>query len=739
MSIRNNNLKDRNRSNHKDSDSVIGVTNHSRRGFISMASASVVAARLPAKRTNPKLYFVCSQDNDLFKVAGLPGHAFETTQQAISAADSGAGVLILAEQYPISPTRFDQEMIKMAAKKNLRLYIEYPAWLPEMDISLEKAGPWDRAVITSSRFGGQLKPSRIVSLNDCHYVSVPIPNPDIVVAKVAGFDTAVYGLEKTESHPILFENFAHSLMVATTKLSQFRTARYGPSCAWVPIWEEILEWLSRGKSVEPLRWEPTVRPSYRKIQALSSDAERESFRRGIKWFFNSRILVDESWKRQIDSAKLLPDSIAPAPQRDWSIGNGSCGMLEGFSSRIDLRGYQPVRWALRADCMGETSLALALSYAISGEKRCDDTAKNLIRFIYGSSNLAGGPRAQQTSPSFGLLNWDVDSKGLYYGDDNARCLLGIIGAVGLTGTSEWDKSILRTILANFRTTGIYGFRGEKIKEVDLQKNGVHYYQQMDRKHFDPHYEAYPWALYLWTYAKTDYKPLLDRTVVAIRETMSAYPDTWQWSYGTQPERARMLLPLAWLVRVQDNAEHRGWLRLMTEDLLKHRDSTGAILEEIGQQSKVGCGPPASNADYGTEEASLIQRNGDSVCDLLYTTNFAFLGLHEAAAATGDRYYNAAEDRLAQLLCRIQIRSEEHPELDGGWFRAFSPAMWDYWASNSDSTWGAWTIESGWTQAWITSVLGMRSKAVSLWTLTENSKISRQMDSVIHEFASSGGI
>jgi len=718
---------------------VLEVKDHSRRRFISMASASIVAASLPVKRTKAKLCFVCSPANDLFKSAGLPGCAFETTPQAINAADFGAGVLILAEQYPTSATPFDQEMIDMARKKDLRIYVEYPAWLPEIDISLKKAEIWDRAVITSSRFGAQLKPSCIVSVNDCHYVAVSTPNPDIVLARVAGFDTAVYGLEKTELHPILFEDSAHSLMVATTKLSQFRRARYGPSSAWVTIWEKILEWLSRSKAAEPLRGKTAVRPSYGRTQPLPGGVECESFQRGVKWFSNSRLLIDQSWQRRVDSAKLLPDSVAPAPEHDWPIGNGSCGMLEGFSSRIDVQGNQPVRWARRADCMGEASFTFALSSAIDGEKSSGDTAKNLINFIYASPGLAGGPRAAQTSPSFGLLNWDADSPGLYYGDDNARCLLGTIGAAAITGTSQWDKNILRATLANFRTTGVYGFRGEKIRQADLEKNGVHYYQQMERKHFAPHFEAYPWALYLWTYAKTGYKPLLDRTLIAIRNTMGAYPDAWQWTYGIQQERARMLLPLAWLVRVLDNSEHRGWLRFMAEELLKHQNSTGAILEEIGQTSKGNCGPPASNAAYGTAEASLIQADGDSVCDLLYTSNFAFLGLHEAAAATGDRYYNAAEDRLAQLLCRIQIRSEEHPELDGGWFRAFSPTMWDYWASNSDSGWGAWVIESGWTQAWITSVLGMRSKAVSLWALTEKSDISVQMDSVSREFALSGGI
>jgi hypothetical protein len=726
-------------SNDRDSKLVAGAKGYSRRRFFSMGSAAIVAANLPVKRTKARLHFVCSPANDLFKAAGSPGIPFETAQQAISTASFGEGVLILAEEYPRRTTPFDQMTIDIAVKKSLRLYIEYPSWLPDTDISLKQAEVWDRAVITSSRFGARLKSSRIVSINDCHYVSVSTPNPDIVLARVAGFDTAAYGLEKTEIHPILFEKRAQSLMVATTKLSQFRTARYGPSSAWVTIWEEILEWASRGNAAEPLRGKAAVRPSYGRTEALPAGAERESFERGVRWFLNARLLVDESWQRQVASAQLLPDCVGPAPGHDWPIGNGSCGMLEGFSSRIDVQGNQPVRWARRPDCMGEASLTFALSSAIDREKYSHDIARNLINFIFTSPALAGGSRAKQTSPSFGLLNWEEDFDGLYYGDDNARCLLGIIGAAGIFGTSEWDKNILRTILANFRTTGVYGFRGQKIQQADLEKNGVHYYQRMEREHFSPHFEAYPWALYLWTYAQTGYKPFLDRTLIAIRKTMDAYPHDWQWIYGLQPARARMLLPLAWLVRVLDNSEHRDWLRFMTGELLKHQTSTGAILEEIGQGLGGSCGPPASNAAYGTGEASLIQANGDSVSDLLYTSNFAFLGLHEAAAATGDGYYGVAEDRLAQLLCRIQIRSEEHAELDGGWFRAFCPSMWDYWASNSDSGWGAWAIESGWTQAWITTVLGMRSKAISLWALSKESKISAQMDSVVQEFALSGGI
>jgi len=95
-------------------------------------------------------------------------------------------------------------------------------------------------------------------------------------------------------------------------------------------------------------------------------------------------------------------------------------------------------------------------------------------------------------------------------------------------------------------------------------------------------------------------------------------------------------------------------------------------------------------------------------------NFAFVGLHEAAMVTGDSYYKDAENKLAGFLFRTQIRSETHAELDGGWFRAFDLKRWEYWASNTDMGWGAWCIESGWSQSWIsTTVLALRQLNTSI--------------------------
>ena len=187
----------------------------------------------------------------------------------------------------------------------------------------------------------------------------------------------------------------------------------------------------------------------------------------------------------------------------------------------------------------------------------------------------------------------------------------------------------------------------------------------------------------------------------------------------------MMLPLAWLVRIEDTPEHRQWLQEVASDWLARQHPSGAI--RVGRLG----GPAAvSNEDYGTKETEIVQDDGDPAADLLYICNFALLHFHEAAAATGDRSYALAEDRLAQFLCRVQIHSDQHQELDGGWFRCFDFETWEYWASGADWDWGPWCIETGWTQTWITSMLAMRQLNRPLWDVIAESRIKTEFDTLI---------
>lgn len=361
-----------------------------------------------------------------------------------------------------------------------------------------------------------------------------------------------------------------------------------------------------------------------------------------------------------------------------------------------------------------------MALALAGDARAKRVGERIGDFIALESGVL---HRDPTKASYGLVGWNDQpaNKGTFYGDDNARFVLGLIGGSGALHINRWDATIARCILGNFRTSGVNGFRGDALGESDIDRLGWQHFFGAQTVNMAPHFEAYMWACYLWLYSKTGYKPLLKRSEAAIERTMASGENAWTWTNGLQQERARMLLPLAWLVRVDDSAKHRAWLKDMLQKVVGYQDACGAIREEFGDLSHGIAGPPRSNEAYGTAETPLIQENGDPLADLLYTTNFAFLGLHEAAMATHDPEAIRAEERLAKFLCRIQIRSSTHPELDGAWFRAFDFGDWDYWASNADLGWGAWSIETGWSVSWIAGVLGLRERRLALWDMGKGFK------------------
>jgi hypothetical protein len=708
------------------------------------ALSLIPAAWLPAGKqhtSTPGLVFCCSAANDLYKLLASSGNAFpryDAPDEAVAQAALGSGVLVLAEGYPEKAAQIAPEVFLKAGEKKLRLYVEFPSFVPGLQIGEPQgiakgrtSNLLERVFVASDAFSPSLEKLQILDFHDGRYVPAEAPNADLVLARAAGFDKAVFGLPTQGVKPILFQAPQGEVLVAATKLSQFITGRYEPAKSWGIVWRWILNWLWPLPAMPPVteNFQPAVAPSFAREQQVPEDVEFQAFQRGVEWYSKAKLFVDPSWKNTVVERERLGHA-SPPPRADWPLGDGREGVLEGFSNTIEYDGSQLLGWGRRNDCAGETSFAMACSSVLSGKARDGEIAAHLNDFIYTYSALAQGPRNDPASPSYGLVGWGLpDSVSVYYGDDNARSLLGTIGTATLLKSDRWDQFVLRCLLGNLRTTGKLGFRGDNLREANLQANGWRQYYDADTVNYAPHYESYPWACYLWAYDKTHDARFLDRTKNAIRMTLDAYPDHWRWTNGIQQERARMLLPLAWLVRVEDSAEHRQWLQRLGEALLAFQDECGALREEVGTGQRP-YGPPQSNEAYGTNEASLIQQNGDPACDLLYTSNFAFLGLHEAAAATGDVFYRQAENKLAEFLCRIQARSSAHPELDGVWFRAFDHKIWDYWASNSDWGWGVWSTETGWTQAWITSVLAMRHMKTSLWNLTAKNQIARHMDKLL---------
>jgi hypothetical protein len=673
----------------------------------------------------------CSPDNDLCQVLKLNGikcSRYDTPNEAIHNATDGGGVLLLSDDYPAKTLILPDELFDLAEKKRLRLYIEYPDWIPGLDIGPPQKVNLERGVITSGIFGSKLPLMRIVVINDCHFVPVSGMSPFITLAKVAGFDKAVYGLPDAK-FPILFEHPDRKIMVSATKLSQFVTARYAPSDAWNKIWSMILNWLRPDITINDLKWEPVVGPGYSSGELLPQDAERQAIRKALEWIGNARMLIHPSWKDKDWGIKTI---ITPgnrginenADQRYYlPEGDGSEGILEGFKSKIYFDGRQPVQWVLRSDCSGEQAAAFILGGILLKKPDWITIGRNLLNFSLFKFD-AKAPWHDRDHPAFGLIGfycapelvnpW-INQSTSFFGAINSRICMSALTSAGILNEHGWDDRVLQVMLANYRTTGKNGLREDALSPESLKKNGWHYYFHQSNLPIAPFPSAQLLAMNLVIYKTTGYKPLLEKTKKALKTLMDAYPDKWRFYNGMQQDRARMLLPLAWLVRVDDTPEHRKWLTFMTNEFIRYQDSCGAITEELGRGS--GTFPEQSSNDtYGISETSLIQENGDPVCDLLYTLNSGFASLHEVVTVTGDAEFRKAEDKLAQFLCRIQTRSSSIPELDGTWFRSFDFDRWEYWGSNGDSGWGAWCVENGWIQGSVVTTFALRELKTCLWDL-----------------------
>jgi hypothetical protein len=413
----------------------------------------------------------CKEDNDLYRVLkenGIVCTRYNSPEDVINNAGEGSGVLILADGYPVETTRMNASLYEKARSKKLRLYVEYPSYLPDVKVGNARGTHWERAVISSGAFAPALQKLRILAIHDCRFVTITAKDPDIVIARIAGFDSAVYGLPK-ETFPVLTEvpqpAGKGGLLVATTKLSQFMTARYAPTDAWHEVWIYIFTWLQPDNKFSGLKWTPAVRPGYSANEQLPGSVERQVLRRGIEWYFNSRMVMHPSMMLKYDkpaneavAAKADPDKtkdwpyghrVGLKPGSDTPVGDGSLGVMEGFDAKIFSDGNQPVRWWRRSDCNGEIAGAMSVASLALKNPAYLKAGGNIGDWLSFHSLMSLGDRSNPEHPAYGLLGWNdvpeytgpssMNGYEVYYDDDNARSALGIILAASVLKTDRFDE------------------------------------------------------------------------------------------------------------------------------------------------------------------------------------------------------------------------------------------------------------------------------------------------------------
>jgi len=76
-------------------------------------------------------------------------------------APEGSGVMILADGYPEMTTVVDSLLFERAKEKRLRLYIEYPSFLPGIEMTEPRQTLLERVVVTSDS---------VIDLEKCRFL-----------------------------------------------------------------------------------------------------------------------------------------------------------------------------------------------------------------------------------------------------------------------------------------------------------------------------------------------------------------------------------------------------------------------------------------------------------------------------------------------------------------------------------------------------------------------------------------
>ena len=280
------------------------------------------------------IWCCADEDNDLVTVLKDNGYRIvlsDDVQTTLDKAPEGAAVLLLNRSYPDSVRLLSGQQVSKIGEKGLRVFAEFASTADTLP-QLHEIG-FERVVMTDSLAPG-LGPMDLLSINRGRYFREDAAEGTVMaIAKVAGFDTAVYGLDDTPCYPLVYRK-RDGLWMSTSQLSEFARLRFMPEAKWKVFWEKVIGDLT-GHETRFSSWIYPVHPSYGKDVPLPDTARLASVRKGVEWFYNGHFLVDASWKKDwIDKYQgdgVMP--IGPCLPPDIKDGDGSCGILEGHCSR----------------------------------------------------------------------------------------------------------------------------------------------------------------------------------------------------------------------------------------------------------------------------------------------------------------------------------------------------------------------------------------------------------------------
>lgn len=608
--------------------------------------------------------------------------------------------VFLADGYPSechSPI-LDDAFLEAAGGRGERLFVEYPQQVGRLQFAAPRQCRHERTIV-SRPFGG-FAAGEIMAMHSC-WLRLPegdLAEPLLIAGVAAGYRRIAY--EMPAGLPVLFFHPDYpQVLIASGCLSCFQRARYAPHAVWREVWEWILQWLGVESPLPDSL--PALRPAYGPDDNLPPDAESAAFRRQISWLTGA------------------------------CLGEYSgVQVSEGFNSDIDAHGRQKPRFRERSDCMLQVATALVCDGVVNGNPESRRLGTAVINQIFRNpAHFVLDPK----NPCYSQFSF-YENVFSHYTFDNCWNSRHVLAVASLLGASQWDRHVLRCLVSILRSANQNGCRRINFRyPTSFAEHNWDWFATEDYRNYCPHRQAGMWETFILAFRLTGHRPFLDVARKGLAAVMRDYPRL-QWTNSYSEEVAKLIMPLSFLLRLEDTPEHRAWLDRVVADLETLLQPCGAIAETVRDPELATYPPPRSNAEYGVREASLIQENGDPCCDLLYTFPFAYAGLHEAYAATGNPRWRRLCDRMTDFIVRVQTTSPEHPELSGAWLHGFDYQLWEYWSSSADFGWGAWCAETGWTNAPIAITLAFRQLKTSFYDLIEDGRLQPILPEILREMS-----
>jgi hypothetical protein len=565
----------------------------------------------------------------------------------------------------------ERNFVEEQIRKGKRVFAEYCASIGNLYFEPPACTRYERLVYCSGGPGFRgMEPGDLLD-DQCGMKLRPYPafaskNPPILVFASVHSHSRVEnaaGLQKDMAARALWFDQPQNLLVCSFRMANFRKARYAPKQKFLEVVRFVLEWLldtQINADVLPQQYENSIQNARHGFE----EQIRQCAENAVHWFRDSGILLNE----------------------------GRDGAMEGMGTEIYPDGTQKVNRTIRADCIGEVSMAYFMHSLAFGSRESLEISDRLADFCFEQM------MCREEGPYYGMVRWTQEAWGVCYQDDVARAIIPQMLKCLYTGIKDHLEDCADALRFLLKTTGADGTRVFRTDNVLLDSRAFQKLAEEPGNLPSAHYNGYYFAALLLAYKLTGKQAFRDAGVKGLEAILSVYPDTKREQSQTE-EYCRLILPLSWLYWTTGEEKHRVMLYRLARDLQAFRHSCGAYLEwDEGYKANM-------RNTGGTGECSLLAANGDPVADLLYSNNWLPVGIMQAYLVTGDKWFLELWEDNARFMVASQIHSKDK-KIDGAWARGFDVSLTEVYGSPADAGWGPWALESGWTTAEIAAGLMM---------------------------------